>query len=181
MGTNRTAQRYAKAILELALTRKKDAVIANDMQRIANILDQSAELQNLLNSPVLPFQLKAETLGKVFGKSSEEVKQLFKLLTINNRLPLLKAVAQGYLTQYETLQGRTTAYVTTAVPLTKPLEAKILEKAKTLTSDSVTLVNKINPAILGGFVLQVGDLQYNASVANEIKALRSAITKNHTI
>lgn len=181
MGTNRTAQRYAKALLELALTRKKEAAIAQEMQQIVSTLDQSAALQKTLSAPVFSLQLKTKLLSEVFGNCTEEVQQLLKLLTANNRLPLLKAVASGFLAQYEIHQGRSTAYVTTAVPLNATLEAKILEKAKTLTSNSLTLVNKIDPAILGGFVLQVGDLQYNASVANEIKALRSAITTNHTL
>jgi F-type H+-transporting ATPase subunit delta len=64
------------------------------------------------------------------------------------------------------------ATVTTAVPLTEPLEKEVLKKASTLTPFKIELKNIVDPDIKGGFILRVGDLQYNASVANRLETLK---------
>ena len=65
------------------------------------------------------------------------------------------------------------------------LSAMILQKmkktAKNLTKDKVQLENKINPDIIGGFILQIGDMQYDASVVHQLKAIKTTLTKTNTI
>ena len=58
---------------------------------------------------------------------------------------------------------------------------EVLEKAKNLTKDKVQLENKINPDIIGGFILQIGDMQYDASVVHQLKAIKTTLTKTNTI
>lgn len=181
MKANRAAYRYAKAVLQHAVAHQRAEVVAADMLLVHQTLDHSQDLNQFLQNPVLPTPLKHETLLKVFSKITEETINLFNLLMTNNRLPMLGAIAENYLNQFEALQGNVKAHVTTAVPLTAALEAKLLEKAKTLTSDSVTLVNTVDPSIIGGFILKVRDLQYDASVASELKALQRELTTNNTI
>jgi F-type H+-transporting ATPase subunit delta len=69
-------------------------------------------------------------------------------------------------------QGIVAATVTTAVPLTDALEKEVLDKAATLTPLKVELKNNVDPSIKGGFILRVGDLQYNASIADRLEALK---------
>jgi F-type H+-transporting ATPase subunit delta len=69
--------------------------------------------------------------------------------------------------------------VTTAVPLSSELEGKVMDKVKELTgSEKVTLTNEIDPAIIGGFILRVGDIQYNASIANQFGNLKREFSKS---
>ena len=62
--------------------------------------------------------------------------------------------------------------MTTAVPITAALEKQVLQKIAALTGDKANLVNVVNPEILGGFVLRVGDIEYNASISNHLNQLR---------
>jgi len=181
MKANRAAFRYAKAILQQAISQKRENAVASDMSLLTKTLNSSDELEQFLGNPVLPSTVKHETLQKVFSNVSEETKNLFQLLMDNNRLPLLGAIAENYTDQFEAMQGNVTAQVTTAVPITPALESKIMEKAKMLTTDTVTLVNTVDRSIIGGFVLKVRDLQYDASVASELKALKRELTTNNTI
>ena len=87
----------------------------------------------------------------------------------------MAAVAQQYSKLYAAQQGQLTATVITAVPLTPALEDQILQKAKSITSKQVQLVNQVDPAILGGFVLTLGDMQYDASVAQKLKGIKTAL------
>ena len=76
------------------------------------------------------------------------------------------------------MKGEEVAVVTTAVPLTAALEKKILAKVKELTGSKVSLENKIDESIVGGFVLRIGDLQYDASVANKLNTLKREFTNS---
>jgi F-type H+-transporting ATPase subunit delta len=64
------------------------------------------------------------------------------------------------------------ALVTTAIPLTAELEAKVLAKIATFSNKTVIIQNSIDPTIIGGFILRMGDKQYNASVANRLQNLK---------
>ena len=70
------------------------------------------------------------------------------------------------------------AIVTTAVPLTDDLKTKVLAKVKELTGKEASIENIIDDSILGGFILRVGDIQYNASIANKLSKLKREFTLN---
>ena len=99
------------------------------------------------------------------------------LLAKNQRINLLGQVAQEYQKRIDALQGAQKAQVTTAAPLEKALEKEVLGMAQKLTPQKVILENKIDPTLLGGFVLQIGDLQYNASVAQQLRTLKQELTE----
>jgi F-type H+-transporting ATPase subunit delta len=70
------------------------------------------------------------------------------------------------------LNGIEVAKVTTAFPITPDLEAKVLAKIKEFSTSKITIENIIDPSIIGGFILRIGDQQYNASVANRLQELK---------
>ena len=94
---------------------------------------------------------------------------------------MLESITKQYVIIYDFLKNMQVAKVTTAVPLTKELEAKILAKIVALTGNNANLENVINPAILGGFVLRVGDMQYDASISNHLTQLKKEFDNSHFI
>ena len=102
----------------------------------------------------------------------------FDILIENKRVDILQDVAKKYTFLFDQMNKTEVATVTTAVPLTKELEAKVLAKVKELTGNDVSLENKIDESIIGGFILRVGDLQYNASIANKLNTLKREFTNN---
>jgi len=70
------------------------------------------------------------------------------------------------------------AFVTTTVPLTPSLEKKILAQVEKITTNKITLENKIDESIIGGFILRIGDLQYNASIFNKLNNLKREFTNS---
>ena len=105
--------------------------------------------------------------------------QLITLLTNNNRIDLLAQVATAYLSLIKKHQGKETAIVTTAVALSPDLEKVILAKSKEMTSAEIRLENKIDPSIMGGFILRIGDMQYNASVAYQLEQLKRELIQTN--
>ena len=94
---------------------------------------------------------------------------------------MLHSIAKQYAIIYDFDKRMQVAKVTTAVPLTKEIEAKILAKIVDLTGDNANLENEINPAILGGFILRVGDMQYDASISNYLNELKKEFDNSHYI
>ena len=92
---------------------------------------------------------------------------------------MLAEVSNKYIELYNEEQGVKVAQVTTAVPLSNELEEKVLAKVKELTGSSkVSLEHKIDESIIGGFILRIGDLQYNASIANKLATIKREFSKS---
>lgn len=176
MKQSRAALRYAKATLDLATEQKAGDTVQNDMHTISDTIGQNKALQNLLQNPVIPTTAKKEAVQHIFSTSHPITKSLINTLTQNKRIALLAQVAHTYPLLYEKQKGEKVAHLTTAVPLTPELEERIKNQLTKNTGDNVTLKNTVTPNLLGGFVLRIGDLQYDASIANTLNRLRTAFT-----
>ncbi|HFS68068.1 MAG TPA: ATP synthase F1 subunit delta [Flavobacteriia bacterium] len=175
---NRAALRYAKAALSLAKQQNKQEKINQDMQLIDQTISDSKELQSFLNDPTFKAEEKLKTINAVFGDKIDAVtKGIIKLLIQNKRLNLLPFVAKQYQNLYKKSQNVASAVVTSAVPLTNTLKDKILQKIKKETNKDVSLENVIDDTIIGGFVLQIGDKQIDASVSGKLNNLSRKFQK----
>ena len=173
MSGSRAAIRYAKAVLSFALEQNKEVEVNNDMVLVATTINESKDLQLLLNSPILKSDLKKATLKEVFtSKISSLSIGLIDLLVDNKRLAILEDIAKKYTVLFDKLKGIEVAKVTTAIPLTEALNKQVLRKVKEITGKDATIENNINPDIIGGFILRIGDVQYDASVANKLQVLK---------
>ena len=178
MAGARAAIRYAKAVLSLASDQKSTDVVNNDMKLIATTIAESKDLSEALQSPVIPSSVKKSVLLEVFKKADKTTLGLIDTLVTNNRIDILSDVAVKYSQLLDESKGIELATVTTAVALTADLEKKVLAKAKELTGKDVEVKSIIDESILGGFILRIGDLQYNASVANQLNKLKREFTLN---
>jgi F-type H+-transporting ATPase subunit delta len=169
---SRAAIRYAKAILEIAVSSGKANQVNDDMKSIVDTVNASADLKEFLSSPIIASDLKMNALTEVFGSVQAETKSLFRLLQENKRFEILAAIATQFNAQFDEMNGVEVANVTTAFPITAELEAKILAKAATISTKKITIQNTIDPSIIGGFILRIGDKQYNASVSNRLQELK---------
>ncbi len=177
--SSRAAIRYAKAVLDQANHANISEVVFGDMKSIQATLAGSKELRVVLQSPVVKAEDKKQALLQIFEKNSEVTKALIQILTSNKRINLLGGVALAYVDLYNDSQGVKTATVITAVTLTPEIEAKVLSKLKEMTgSDNITINNTIDESIIGGFIIRVGDLQYNASIANQLGNLKREFSKS---
>ncbi|AUC74776.1 ATP synthase F1 subunit delta [Olleya sp. Bg11-27] len=178
MAGERAAIRYAKAVLSLATDNNTAEAVNTDMELINNTVAQSKDLKDMLYSPVISATIKKSALLEIFKGVNPATVNLVNTLITNKRLDLLPQVAGKFITLYEQQKGSQVATVTTAVPLTEALEAKVLAKVKELTGKEAAIKNIVDESILGGFILRVGDTQYNASIANQLSKLKREFTIN---
>lgn len=179
MKDTKAALRYAKAMLDLAIDHKMADEVNNNMLHISETIDQSKDLQVMLSSPVVKANAKREALLTVFKDDVNNItKGLINQLVENKRLSILDSISKQYAIVYDHYKGTQVAKVTTAVPLTDDLRDKILAKVKSIVGKEVHMESVIDPSIIGGFVLRVGDKQFDASVAGKMNKLRREFDDN---
>jgi F-type H+-transporting ATPase subunit delta len=169
---SRAAIRYAKAILEISLSNGNAVNVNEDMLSIVTSIAGSAELIDFLSSPIISSEVKMNALSEVFVTVQSETKSLFRLLHDNKRFEILAQVASQYNMLFDQMNNVEVAKVTTAFPITADLESKVLAKIATISDKKITIENIVDPKIIGGFILRIGDKQYNASVANGLQELK---------
>jgi len=178
MSGARAAIRYAKAILSLATDKKSAESVNNDMKLMANTMSENIELNDVLTNAVIKAEVKKAVLLKIFPKLNSISTDLFDVLITNKRVDILPEIAIQYSVLFDAVNGKEKAKVTTAIPMSKELEAKVLDKVRELTNKEVTLENIVDESIIGGFILRVGDKQYNASISNKLNKLKREFTLN---
>jgi len=172
MAGTRAAIRYAKAILDLADSKGVAEAVGNDMALIASTINSNLELHTFIQNPTLTADIKENALLEVFADVNGVTKGLFHLLFENKRFGILGAIATEFKDLLDEKNGVEIAKVTTAIPLTPELEAKVMAKIKEFSNKTITIQNVVDPAIIGGFIIRIGDKQYNASVANSLQVLK---------
>ena len=169
---SRAAIRYAKAILETAVASGTTEKVNQDMLSVVASMAGSVELSAFLSSPIISTEVKMNAVSEVFAAVQPETKSLFRLLQENKRFEILAEIAKQFNAQYDVMNGVEVAKVTTAIAMNAELESKVLAKIATISDKKITIENLVDPSIIGGFILRIGDKQYNASVANRLQELK---------
>ncbi len=170
------AHRYAKSLIALAQEKSQLDAVNTDMALIANTVAESKELRLLLNSPVIKADKKLNVLNKVFAAKVGEISAKFiNLLVTKKREELLHGIAEDFQAQYKTLKGLVVADVTTAIPLDDATRKKVLTLVQKHVEGQVELKEAVNPDIIGGFVVRIGDKMIDASIAKKINDLRKEL------
>ncbi|MGH2665313.1 ATP synthase F1 subunit delta [Flavobacterium sp.] len=176
MSSTRAAIRYAKAILDMANSKSAANEVSQDMTLIATTIKGNQELDAFIQNPTIKVEVKEGALLEVFASVNNVTKGLFHLLLENKRFEILESVAIEYNKLFDEANGIEVAKVTTAIAITPELEAKVLAKIKEFSNKKVTIENIVDASIIGGFILRIGDKQYNASVANRLQVLKRELS-----
>ncbi len=172
MAGNRAAIRYAKAIMDVATSKNVAAEVNADMISIASTINNNQELHGFIQNPTIGVDVKEKALLEVFATTNKVTKDLFHLLFVNKRFNILEPIATQYSLLFDEANGIQLAKVTTAIPMDKAIEEKVLAKIATFSNKKITIENIVDPSIIGGFILRIGDQQFNASVANRLQELK---------
>ena len=177
MSSTRAAIRYAKAILEIADSKNATSEVSADMALIASTIQSNSELSSFIQNPLVKTDAKKDVVSEVFASVNPVTKSIFQLLLENKRFGILDSIAVEYNKLFDIMNGVEVAKVTTAVPMDAELEAKVSAKIASISSSKkITIENIVDPAILGGFILKIGDKQYNASIADRLQVLKRELS-----
>lgn len=169
---SRAAIRYAKAIFEIAESKGTAKAVLSDMLHIRKTIEENKELADFLNSPTIKGDVKWNVLKEVFKDVQAQTLGLFQLIMVNKRFDILMDITTSYRTLFDIANNNELAVVTTAIPMDAALEQQVMAKIKTFSSNNITIENHVDSTIIGGFIIRMGDKQFNASVANKLQELK---------
>ena len=180
MVDSRAASRYVKSLLSLAVEQNALEAVHGDMLMFSKVVEENRAFELMLKNPIIKHEKKRDILEKVFaGRVHPLTMAIFDILTRKNREPLLPAIAKEFHTAYNIYKGIGKATVTSAVPLDAELRIEFENIVKKLSAkDKVELIEKVDKDIIGGFVLNVGDRQVDASIKNKLNALKVNFSHN---
>ena len=149
------------------------------MNLMASTIESSHDLGILLASPVVRPELKQSIMAKIFGSQFSELTTKFVNLIIDKgRGSQLRYIAINFVAQYKKAKGINTATVRTASKLLPDAFAKIEALVKEQTGGTIELKEVVDPELIGGFVLRIGDQQLDTSILSELNDLRGEFDKN---
>ena len=173
MAQTKVATRYAKSLLGLVAEKGNLEEAFNDMLLIKKTCSENRDLVVLLKSPVVNAEKKVSILTAIFEKSVSKVTMLFiTLITKNRRESAVPEIADAFIAQYKTMKGITIASVTSATVLADDAKKKISDLVQKEVGGTVELEMQVNPELIGGFILRIGDKQLDTSILNKIGDLR---------
>ena len=177
MKSTKSAIRYAKALLEMAVEKKAVDAILSDMQQITQMAESSRDFIIFLSSPVINEDKKITILNKLLKNTQPLTSAFISLITKNGRAPILHFIASGFISLVEQHRWIVSGTITSAVALNEQSRKKILSKLSATIPGELQLTEKINPALIGGFIITIGDKQIDASVSQQLKNLRQELTQ----
>lgn len=177
---SRAASRYVKSLLGLAVEKKVLDEVHRDMLLFSKVCDENRSFELLLQNPIIRHHKKLEILQKIFkGKVQSLTMSFLDIITRKNRESILADIAKEFHNAYNTYKGIGKATVITHVPLDASLRAEFEKLAKHYSEKKeVELTEKVDSDMIGGFVLNVGDRQLDASIKNKIKTLKLKFSQN---
>jgi len=180
MSNYQVAFRYAKSLLDLSIEKNTLDTTYSDMETVASAL-KSRELYSLFKSPIIKPTKKISILKEVFkGKVDQITMGFLEIITKKGRESVLPEIVDSYIDQYKKHNNITEVKVTTAVAMTGDARAA-LEKAlqdSNVTAQKVDINTSVNEDLIGGFVIEVGDKLYDASVKHKLSKIRKEFTDN---
>jgi len=179
MSENKAASRYAKSLIDLSTEQNALEEMRSDMVLIEQVIDQNSELEAILQNPVIPLDKKYSILDGVFGKSVHAITRSYlKLLVSKGRAAILFDTTKAFVRQYNMIKGIVTAEVLSAIALTDANKAEIINVVKReIGANQVIIKEKISDKLIGGFILKVGDKQFDASIAGSLNKLKKELAQ----
>lgn len=173
------AQRYSNALVEIAKEGKLTySKISSDLNTIKDILDQSKDLNEFLTNPIISIEDKKEIIDKVFSKEIDILLVNFlKLLIDKNRFNTFDEIINVYNQSLDDINNISRIQVTSAVAMTEELKKKLKEKLETKLKKNVVLDLSINPQIIAGLVIKMGDDVIDMSLKHKLEDLSKNITR----
>lgn len=172
MAESRVAYRYAKALIELAQEKNVLEQVHTDMQFFVQTIDNNRPLYLMLQSPIVPHAKKFNVMRDLFQSRLHPITfSIFEIITRKNREEVLYSVAKAFHELYNRYKNIHVAHVTTTFPLDDSLRTQFRQMAGETLGKKIELEEKIDPSLIGGFILRVGDKQIDQSIKSKLQKL----------
>ena len=178
MSAGTVARRYGKSLLALSKEQNAVEAVEQDMRVLADVVRENRELSAILGSPVVRPEKKEAIVGSVFQGAQPLTASFLAQLARKGRAGLLAQMAEAYLALVREERGIVLAEVVTATPLNESSRSEINALIGKIHEGGVELSEKVDPHLIGGFKLRVGDRMIDASVFQSLRTMHRNLTNN---
>jgi len=179
MNESQISVRYAKALYQSAEEQGKQDAVYRDMDLVSETCKIKG-FQDMLMMPSLQVSQKCQMAKTIFEKHLSDLSlSLINLVIENKREAYLEGIARNFRDLYRKKQGIQSASLVTATPVDEGAKKAILDLIKKTYASQVELSAAVDEEVIGGFVLTIGDMQYDASVANSLKQMKKQLLQTN--
>jgi len=171
------AQVYARSLFEVAKEQDKLDVVREQLGQFADALDGDRELSIYFFSPYFSTTEKKDGLGKLLEGVDPVVENFLSLLIENHRMPAVFRVRREYDALWEEENRRLPVTITSAVALDEATVKSIGDAIGRQTNQQVDLTANVDPDVLGGLIVRVGNSILDASIRNRLENLRRSVAR----
>ncbi len=169
--------RYAQALFDLAVENNTVEAVSRDMGYLTKVSEENRDFQLLLSSPIIKTEKKVAVLKEIFGDFQPVSSGFIALIAKNGREAILPEIAKAYLELVKKANNITSITIATATKLDDAVKKQILDKVKVGVKGELEVTEEIDPSLIGGFVVRMGDIRIDASVASKLGQLKQRLTK----
>jgi len=183
MQNPRLANRYAKSLLSLAIEKNQLDTVYNDMEFLQAVAKVNREFVVVLKSPVISPEKKETIIGAVTKSKISDLTYLFiRLLIRKGREMNLPDITTAFIEQFKAHRQIYSVKLTTATPVSEELKQAIVNQIKSQTAlKNIELTTEVDDKLIGGFILQIGDKEVDASIAYDLSIIRKQFLNNDFI
>ena len=172
-------RRYAKAFLDYAIQNNMADEGLADLEVISTTLQENRELRSILSQPFIAKSKKEAILKRIFeNKVSDKTLNFINLMIDKNRFEIIPAILNAYHFLYNEYKNIAVVTITTAVEIDEEKQQKLLYFVKDKVSGNVQIITKIDKSIIGGFIINYLDYQYDESIRTKLRNLESLFSGN---
>ena len=168
---------YARSLFEVAQERNKLDTVRDELGTFADAVDTSRELQTFFFSPYFSTAEKKDGLDRALSDADEVVVNFLKLLIENHRTPVIFRVRREFDRLWQEENQLLPVQVTSAVALDQATVNQIGDRIAQQTGRKIELSASVEPEILGGIVVRVGNSILDASIRNRLEQLRKQVAR----
>jgi F-type H+-transporting ATPase subunit delta len=165
------ARRYADAVFEIAVSEGSEAQWDEDLTLLSEVLGDPVTLAWLMN-PAAPAADKDQAVQRALVSVGEGPRNLARMLVSRGRVGLVPTILEAYQERWDDARGIAHALITTAVPVSGEDRAAIEERLRAMTGRQVKMESAVDPSIIGGMIVRMGDKLIDGSTRARLIELK---------
>jgi len=175
------ARVYSRSMLGLAGQRGEEESLMEELFELRDYLDSHPAIDAFFTSPLVDREERREKLEQLLrGNASELLVDSLQVLNAHGRIDVLRTIIETYRLEYQERHGHIDVHVSSAVPLNEELRAEVRKVAEKLAHREPDLIVKIDPSLIGGMIIRIGDRKIDFSVAKDLRELRGRLETRAT-
>ena len=176
---SKVSNRYARSLFLLSHERGIEEAVYNDMKLIDSVCLSNRDFILMLRSPIIKADKKQQILKAIFGdKINLLTAEFLFILARKRRENYIGAIAHSYIDLYLANKGIRRALLLTAYPIDEEMRKIAHELVFDNYGTRIELKEEVDPALIGGYIIRVGDMQADTSLSTKIRRLRRAFAEN---